>query len=567
MADLHESLDTNPLLAGRLRVAEPSLLESKGAATGFDETTHCRVVIAEATAKELEHPERFGEPAHAHLCPIVARVEDGGRWLIVSRDLLSQTPGARRLVEHVRDHGGQHAVEAVRTTLRVADALSTLHDLGQIHGRVHPENVILGLAEDINPSLVFGSRSPEEYMKPERRGGGNAPDAGDDTWATTALLYFMLTGNVPPQHGLGSLSDFEGTPIDDPLLREVLLHGLARDPERRAKTLFALKRELARWFIAHAADEPLPEGATVSHKPPPLPPSLAPHPQIASIRTGALMGAERIAGELRSNPSLRTATSVRPAKPVWLRSLPLSVGAAVLGIGVAWGLSFLRKGEQTVVIQGRAVAGPTPAAPSAPEPIALAEVPVTGKEQQTGDATGSCARGYLREGTLVKAPELDRICKAPELPQALGILRQAFVSSTGVAPATAPRFDSLAWYALPTVFGLRQACCGENPVPLNLPDLGGSCPDFATTIDELAHAIAASQPLEAGLRKFETAAQCAAKTGRAIGISAGPPSPVSERAFRELFASVGSPAESASAAKAEPTSSSAPTASAPAPAP
>ncbi|MGC4067866.1 MAG: hypothetical protein QM784_25080 [Polyangiaceae bacterium] len=479
MADLHESLDTNPLLAGRLRVAEPSLLESKGATTAFDETTGTRVIVAEATAKELEHPARFGDPAHAHLCPIVERLDDGGRWLIVSRDLLTQTPGSSLLLDHVRAHGQQHAVEAVRTTLRVADALSTLHDLGQIHGRVHPGNVIMGLAEDVNPSLVFGSRSPSEYLKPEHRGSGAGPDAGDDTWATTALLYFMLTGNVPPENGLQSLSELDGKCIDDPLLREVLLHGLARDPERRAKTLFALKRELARWFIAHAADEPLPEGATVSHKPPPLPPSMAPHPRVASMRTGALIGAEQIAGELRSNPSLRTATSLRPAKPVWLRSLPLSLGAAVLGIGVAWGLSFLRKGEQTVVIQGRAVAEPTPPASSSPEPIALAEVPVTGKEQQTGDATGSCARGYLREGTLVKAPELDRICKAPELPQALGVLRQAFVSSTGVAPASAPRFDSLAWYSLPTLFGLRQACCGENPIAINLPDLGGSCPDFA----------------------------------------------------------------------------------------
>jgi hypothetical protein len=553
MADLHEPLETNPILAGRLRIAEPSRLETRGATTALDEATGTRVIVARASKLELKEPERFGEPTHAHLCPILARLDEGDHWLVVSVDLRTRTPGASLLLDHVRAHGGQNAVEAVRTTLRIADALSTLHDLGQIHGRVHPENVIVGLPEDVNPCLVFGSPSPKEYMRPEHREVGSAPDPGDDTWATTALLYFVLTGSAPPAAGLGSLADLEGTKIDDPLLCEVLLHGLARDPDRRATTLFGLKRELARWFIAHAADERLPESTTVSHKPPPLPPSMAPHPRGASVRTGALIGAERIAGELRSNPSLRTATSVRaatslrPAKPVWLRSVPLSVGAAVLGICVAWGISFLRKGEQTIVVQGRVVEQPTPSSAPSAEPIALAEVPVTGKEQQTGDAAGSCARGYLRDGTLGKSPELDRICKAPELPQALGLLRQAFVSSAGFAPPSASRFDSLAWYSLPTLFGLRQACCGENLVTLKLPDLGGSCPEFATSIDELARAISASQSLEPGIRKFAAAALCASKTGRAVGISAAPPSPVSERAFRELFVAASGAAESGSA--------------------
>jgi hypothetical protein len=532
MAASHSSTDPKPLYAGRLRLEDEAALANTRATKAFDQKTNQKVLVAIETKAQGQQLAKLSSASHAHLNPVVDVVEQDEDWLVISRDL-----EAVSLSKRIAETGKKQPVDAVRMALRIADAISHLHELGLTHGRVHPDNVLVGLVDVVEPSLVFGSQCSEAYVRPERRKTAEPLDPRDDTWSATALLYFMLTGNTPPAEGLESTDSLESTPIDDPLLREVLLHGLAKSPEKRAKTPFALKRELARWFIAHAADEPI-SLATPSQKPPPLPASIAPVPRI-SMGTHALLTANSQAPQ-----SLRSTPTQTPPKPVWLRSVPLAVGAAVVGITVAWGIALLRKGESTVILKDKVVPN---ANATASGPIDLAEVPVTGKEQQPGDATASCVRGYLRDGTLVKVPQLDSICKSSELPHGLGTLRQAFATTMGATAGNLPKFDTLGWYSVPTLAGLRLACCGDTPTPLKLPDLTDVCGDFAPAVEELARAIGSSQSsIDSMVRRFNEAAVCAAKSGRAAGISSAAPSPVSERAFRELFAST-QPATDASA--------------------
>jgi hypothetical protein len=514
MVEANETHPAGALFAGRLRDLDVVRLIGEGATEATDETSGARVLVAIEKKSRVQSLSGLVSVEHAHLAKVVDVLDHDDSWLVLSRPVQGTKLRAR-----VAEIGRKHAVDAVRTALRVADALHHLHEAKITHGRVNPDNVLLALEQGVDPVLIYGTPSTAEYLRP---GDSDAAlDFRDDTWAATALLYFMLVGSPPPAQGLETIASLEAFNIDDNLLCEVLLHGLARDEARRAKNLTALRRELARWFIAHAADEPVPM-ANVSHIPPPLPQSVAP-------RSRRSVSSPEKAG----NPVEVHSPGAGGGGRGWLRSLPFTVVAAVVGITAAWGLVTLtRSTTKSVRLQERAVV--TSSVPSGP--IDLAEVPVTGQEDKNkvgGDPTANCVAGYLREGTLTKTAQLDPICKESELPRVLGVLRMTFASTANPASG-APRFDNLGWYSLPLLSGLRKACCPD-PLAMKLPDLGGSCPEFEPALDALGQVASTTQQFDSALHRYSDAATCAARTGRATGISAAPPSPASERTFRDLF--------------------------------
>ncbi len=523
MVESTETPKSTRLYAGRLRNLDVTGLRSDGFAEAFDETSGMPVLVAFEKKGRSQPLTALANVEHAHLASVVAIVDHEEGWLVLTKAIRGT-----KLRSRVGEIGRKNAVDAVRTVLRVADGLSHLHDAGLTHGRVNPDNVLLSLEEGVEPALVFGRPNTEEYLRPERTPDSVEFDPRDDSWAATALLYFMLSGSPPPRAGIKDVSSLEELRIDDTLLCEVLLHGLAKNESQRAKNLTALKRELARWFIAHAADEPMPLG-NFSHKPPPLPASVAPKQRRSLLpRNGT--------GEVAAGQSLPAASS----RSGWVRSLPMALGAAIVGIGVAWGVAQMTKSTaKSVLIREKTVA--TAAASSASNsPIDLAEVPVTGKEQSVGDPPTTCAKAYLREGTLAKFAQLDSICRESELPRALGSLRLAFASTAGAAAPGAARFDALGWYTLPLLSALRQACCTDPPA-LKLPELGDACPDFGKSLEALAHVASTTQQFDHAIEGFSEAAKCAVRTGRAAGISAAAPNAATEKAFRELFAAAGSP--------------------------
>jgi hypothetical protein len=527
MVEVKQPQDAPPLYAGRLRDLDVHRLEADGFSESFDVLAGKTVLVAAEPKARNPGLAQLATVEHAHLARVIAVVENDDRWLVIT-----DAPAGVRLSARLHEIGRKHAVDAVRTALRVADALGHVHDAGVIHGRVNPDNILLDLEHAVEPALVYGKPSPPEFTRPERRTelDAAAPDARDDTWAATAILYFMLTGSPPPSNGVASVTELEGLQIDDALLCQVLAHGLARDESDRAKNLTALRRELARWFVAHAADEPVPVG-NVSHKPPPLPPSVSPSPRRSLLPR-------------RSTPVAPVASArpvARDGRGGWLRSLPIAIGAAVLGIAAAWGVSrAMKTNPPNVSVRVKpsplAAASSNSAASASAGPIDLAEVPVTGKEQDqaAGDPTATCAKGYLREGTLTKAAQLDSFCRETELPKALGTLRGAFASSSGTVAANTSRFDSLGWFTLPLLGALRQACCTE-AATIKLPDFGDACPDFGKTLEQLTHLAATTQQFDRAVEAYSEATKCAVRTGRGSGIASAPASPVAERAFRDAF--------------------------------
>lgn len=524
MVEASDNQPSKGLYAGRLRDLDESRLTDQGFAEALDVTTGKAVLVGLENKSLNPTLAPLSSIEHAHLAEVVALVDQADNWLV-----LTHAPKGTTLRARLADIGRKHAVDAVRTTLRIADVLGHLHEAGIVHGRVNPDNVLLALEVGVEPALVFGARSEAEYLRPERGSPDTALDARDDAWATTALLYFMLVGVPPPTSGISSLTSVEGLGINDPLLCEVLVHGLASNETKRAKDLSSLKRELARWFIAHAADEPIPT-SIASHKPPPLPASVIPKIAHSGVPAGAA-----VTSTIPRNQPL----SLEDTRRGWLRSLPFALGAAVVGIGLVWGVARMSRSDTTVL----RITNPESSAPAVipSGPIDLAEVPVTGegegKEQAARDPTASCTKGYLREGTLTKTAQLDPMCRESELPRLLGVLRSAFTSVTGASgpvPPGSSRFDPLGWYALPLLSGLRKACCTDPPA-LQLPDLGDKCPDFAAALDELARTASTTQQFDAVIGRYTLAAKCAAETGKASGISPTGPGLPSERAFRDLF--------------------------------
>src|SRR5690606_17580946 len=76
----------------------------------------------------------------------------------------------------------------------------------------------------------------------------------------------------PPTDGFNTETELEQWPVADPALRSALLRSLHADPGQRNHGLRPLKRDLARWFVEHAGEEPLAQH-NMSSAPPPLPES------------------------------------------------------------------------------------------------------------------------------------------------------------------------------------------------------------------------------------------------------------------------------------------------------
>jgi serine/threonine protein kinase len=110
------------------------------------------------------------------------------------------------LDEYLKEHGPLPASEAVEMFRGVATGLMHAHNKGVLHCDVKPANVLLD--QDHKPRLAdFGqSRLSNEqtpalgtmfYMAPEQADMKAQPDARWDVYALGALLYLMLTGELP----------------------------------------------------------------------------------------------------------------------------------------------------------------------------------------------------------------------------------------------------------------------------------------------------------------------------------------------------------------------------------
>lgn len=502
-SDSNAEFSIGSTVAGRF-VVESALDGKPGRAAfrGKDSSTGAAVVLIELDAAEASALEKAKSVEHAHLERVLEIAKlDGGRHALIAAHVEGET-----LAQRLADVGQKEPVDAVRSALRIADALTALHEAGASHAFVHATSVVLEPAHKSGPLLAY-MPEPAEPAMPERpdRASGAPPTPADDAWATGVLFHRMLLGSLPPAGGYANEDAIEDA--HDPELRKVLFHALAANPAVRAQDMRPLRRELARWFVDHAGEEPIAPGRH-SREPPPLPPSLRP----------AVSGAPRVEVSIEAR---------RRPKRVLVFTL-VAVGLGLVAGSVA---SMLRPKRVEVIALPS-----TPAVESAAA-IDLGDVPVTGEsEKLLGSKLAACVAGYLPEKSFEKAPELGTFCGETDPKKGAEKLRVAIVSGApkGHGPTDAMKiFARLGWYEMAAFAVVRTGCCPDAK-PLALPEAQAGC-GLTDTLKELGETVAAVKPIDEPLKKYTEAVRCEVSKsgGKTLGRD-GPPKGGEDTAFLEL---------------------------------
>jgi tetratricopeptide (TPR) repeat protein/tRNA A-37 threonylcarbamoyl transferase component Bud32 len=195
-------------------------------------------------ATELDAGRFLREARHAARLrhPGIVTVHEVGRidetCFLVS-DFIAGITLAERLAGGAMNHS-----ESARIVARVADALDHAHAQGIIHRDIKPSNILLdgegnphltdfGLARradgDATLSVDGKIRGTPAYMAPEHaQGDHGSADARSDIYSLGAVLYELLTGEVP----------FRGSP------RMVLLQVVEEDPRAPRRYDESIPRDL-----------------------------------------------------------------------------------------------------------------------------------------------------------------------------------------------------------------------------------------------------------------------------------------------------------------------------------
>jgi serine/threonine-protein kinase len=176
--------------------------------------------------------------------------------------------------ETLNDYLGRQKVltepDAVKIAVKISEALEYMHQQGITHRDLKPHNVMLcrdgtirlmdfGIARAEGARrLTFVGFSPvmgtPDYMSPEQVKGKRG-DQRSDIYSFGAILYEMVTGSTPFQ-GESPYVVMNARVTGDPeaprklnhqltpVLEEIILHALERDPAKRYATATEMRREL-----------------------------------------------------------------------------------------------------------------------------------------------------------------------------------------------------------------------------------------------------------------------------------------------------------------------------------
>src|SRR5262249_33992208 len=170
--------------------------------------------------------------------------------------------------------------DAVKIASRICEALEYMHGKGVVHRDLKPQNVMLcndgsirimdfGIARSQSARrLTFVGFTPAmgtpDYMAPEQVRGSRG-DQRTDIYSLGAILYEMATGETP----FGGDSPYvimnarvtgdpeaprKVNPKLTPVLEEIILHAMERDPKRRYQSAEDMRKELDNYEIVEMTD-------------------------------------------------------------------------------------------------------------------------------------------------------------------------------------------------------------------------------------------------------------------------------------------------------------------------
>lgn len=247
MAALYKANDRKTAAAVAIKVPH---LQIESDPAGFD-----RFRREEEIGLQLNHP---------YILKFIA-VEKKSRPYLVMEYLEGQT-----LSELLRSVHPLPEPDAVKIASRICEALEYMHKNGVIHRDLKPQNIMLcndgsirimdfGIARAQSARrLTFVGFTPTmgtpDYMAPEQVRGSRG-DERTDIYSLGAILYEMVTGE-PPFGGDSAYVIMNARVTGDPaaprklnskltpVLEEIVLHAMERDPKRRFQSAGEMKREL-----------------------------------------------------------------------------------------------------------------------------------------------------------------------------------------------------------------------------------------------------------------------------------------------------------------------------------
>lgn len=212
------------------------------------------------------------------------------------------------LQELVDRHGPLAAERVIHLLVQVCDALEEAHAMGIVHRDIKPANIFAaqrGGQFDVAKLLDFGLAKPVEasdddvhltqagsvtgsphYMSPEQATGDGEPDARSDVYSLGAVMYYLLAGRPPFDHGrplkvLIAQASEEPQPLhalraDVPEdLELVVMRCLAKQPHQRYQTARELAAALAECSDAGRWTRDDAQQWWLTHGPASTPPELA----------------------------------------------------------------------------------------------------------------------------------------------------------------------------------------------------------------------------------------------------------------------------------------------------
>jgi len=282
-------LSAQPLLAGRYQVSGE--LGSGGMAHVYEALD---LQLQRPVAVKVLREDLIGDPgfrtrflqearAAANLAhPNIVTVYDSG----IDQDrffFVMERVAGTDLKTLLRRRGRLPVDEAVQIMIQIAAGVGYAHRAGLVHCDLKPQNILVapdgrakitdfGIARalstiDPNESSEYVWGSPQ-YFAPEQAAGA-APSPASDVYALGVILYEMVTGRLPfhaedAQH----LAELHVTadppppsrlnPEVSPVLQQIILKVLAKEPAARYRTADQLARVLTTFALSAPAASTVP---------------------------------------------------------------------------------------------------------------------------------------------------------------------------------------------------------------------------------------------------------------------------------------------------------------------